>query len=154
LAAIAAIAIHDLERGAEPSRGLALGCAVLGFVLYRDMALTPEKALSVFSIEKVTFPKSFEGQPDPPMKLPLASFARLAALAWVEAQPSEVRGPRLRTRAVEFIDGLQRFSKAYGGNLLFSLTVLEAALVGLGAMLFFGRWVGWSAVDKLPKNFA
>ena len=95
LAGIAAVAIADLERGAAPSRGLAIGVLVLGFVLYRDMVLTPEKALSVFSVEKATFPKSFEEPAEKAMKRALLLFAAsLVALTWF-AKPRRSRARRL-----------------------------------------------------------
>ena len=42
----------------------------------------------------------------------------------------------------------------WSGNLLFGLVVVEAALVGLGAMIFVGKRAAWAPVDKLPKNFS
>jgi len=151
LAGIAAVAIFDLERGAEPSRALALGCAVLAFVLYRDMVLTPEKALSVFSIDKPTFPKSFESDAHLAMVLVTALFAGLVALSWFEAQPAELRRRPLPEQAAEWIGGLRKLAGIWNGNLLFGFVVVEAALVGLGAMLFFGKGFGWSAVGKVPE---
>ena len=47
LAAAAAIAVYDTERGAPPSRALSLGCLVLGIVLYADMVRASDGAGSV-----------------------------------------------------------------------------------------------------------
>jgi hypothetical protein len=156
LAGIVALAVLDLERGAPASRTLALGCAVLGFVLYRDMVLVPDRALSVFSLEKPAFPKSFEPDAAKAMKVVAAAFVGLTVLGWFEQQPREV--PRGRawivTRARQYSDTIRLLARTWNGNLVFSFIVVEAALVGLGAMLFVGQRFGWAAVDKLPKNFA
>jgi hypothetical protein len=46
-------------------------------------------------------------------------------------------------------------ARLWNGNLLFGLVVVEAALVGLGAMVFIGRRVGWAPViEKIPKFWA
>ncbi len=156
LAGIAAVAIVDLERAAAPSRALALGVVLLAFVLYRDMTSMPEKAFAVFVVDKPTFPKSFEQEAGRAMKIAAAAFALLLALTWFEVQPPELaRGPRaLFRRRVESCRTFAReVARAWGGNLVFTLIVIEAALVGLGAMLFFGKRLGWAPVDKLPQNF-
>lgn len=87
LAAIAAIAVLDYERGAPPSRALALGCLVIGIVLYADIVREPEKAMSVFVVDRPQFPKSFEAEGGRRMLLVLAAFAGLIGLTWFEAQP-------------------------------------------------------------------
>jgi len=79
LAAAAALAIFDLERGAPPSRALSLGCALLAFVLYRDFVLQPDKALSVFAVDKGIFPKSFEEPSAAALRL-VARGGRIMAL--------------------------------------------------------------------------
>ncbi len=51
-------------------------------------------------------------------------------------------------------DGAKELGRTWNGNLVFGIVVIEAALVGLGAMIFIGRKLGWGPVDKLPKNWA
>ncbi|WP_433928040.1 glycosyltransferase family 39 protein [Sorangium cellulosum] len=157
LAAIAALAIRDLERGAPSSRALAVGCSVLAFVLYRDLVLSPDRALSVFSVDKPIFPKSFEDEAASAMRLVLLMFAGLVALTWFEEQPRALdRGLRAWARRV--VDdghaGTAELARIWNGNLLFLLIVLEAALIGVGAMLFVGKRVGWGTVARMPNHLA
>lgn len=161
LAAIAAIAIRDFERGAPPSRALSLGTLVLGYVLLTDITRMPEKALAAFSVDKPAFPKSFEEPGAFMMKLAFVLFAGLIALAWLEdprgpEAPGERRGvvAWAQHSAGEYIEHLHEISAVWAGNLVFVGVVIEAALVGLAAMVFFGRRFGWAPVERLPKNFA
>jgi hypothetical protein len=156
LAAAAAVAIFDFERGAPPSRAIALGSMLLVVVLYRDMVLQPEKALSAFVVDKPTFPKSFEFQSASLMRAAAAVFAALTFLAWFEAQPRTRRttiSEHIRERIADYKKILGELGKAWNGNLAFGAIVLEAALIGLGAMLFIGLRLRWGPVIKLPKNF-
>ncbi|XXX73724.1 glycosyltransferase family 39 protein [Sorangium sp. So ce134] len=157
LAAIAALAVRDLERGAPSSRALAVGCSVLAFVLYRDLVLSPDRALGVFSVDKPVFPKSFEEEAASAMRLVLIAFAGLVALTWIEEQPRELdRGLKAWARrlAGDVRASAEELARIWGGNLLFLLIVLEAALVGVGAMLFVGRRIGWGTVARMPNNLA
>ena len=157
LAAIAAIAIRDFERGAPPSRALALSVPILGYVLFTDMKRMPEKALAAFSVDKPTFPKSFETQSELILAWSFALFAGLVALAWFEApEPRERRGivTWASDTVTSYVEGARALAAVWAGNLVFVAVVIEAALVGLGAMVFFGRRFGWGAVERLPKNFA
>ncbi|WP_437808410.1 glycosyltransferase family 39 protein [Sorangium sp. So ce1078] len=157
LAAIAALAIRDLERGAPSSRALAVGCSVLAFVLYRDLVLSPDRALSVFSVDKPVFPKSFEEEAGSAMRFVLIAFAGLVALTWFEEQPRALdRSFKAWARrlAHEIQAGAAELARIWGGNLLFLLIVLEAALVGVGAMLFVGRRIGWGTVARMPNHLA
>jgi hypothetical protein len=156
LAGIAALAIVDLERGAPPSRALAIGTVLLALVLYRDLVLSPERAFDVFEVDKPTFPKSFEEDAASAMRLTMAAFAGLCCLAWFERQPASYPSSIqrwARERMDAYRDALAVIASAWNGNLLFSLVVVEAALVGLGGMLFVGTRAGWSSVQKLPRNF-
>src|SRR5262249_22405037 len=47
--------------------------------------------------------------------------------------------------------GFGEVAAVWNGNLLFALIVVEAALVGLGAMVFIGRRARWGPVDKMPE---
>ena len=157
LAAIAAVAIRDFERGAPPSRALALGTLVLGLVLYLDLTRMPEKALAAFSVDKPAFPKSFEAQSATILRWTLALFTGLVGLSWLEGPRDQEEGgftgwARARTNA--YVDLLRELSRVWSGNLVFVAVVIEAALVGLGAMVFFGRRLGWGPVERLPKFFA
>jgi hypothetical protein len=156
LAAAAAVAIFDFERGAPPSRAIALGTTLLAVVLYSDMVVEPQRALSAFVVDRPTFPKSFEAQSASLMRVATALFTALTFLAWFEAQS---QGPRrslpehVRERIDDYKKVLAGLGKAWNGNLAFSAIVIEAALIGLGAMLFLGLRLRWGPVIKLPKNF-
>jgi hypothetical protein len=157
LAAIVALAVVDLERGAPPSPALALGTALLAFVLYRDLVLMPDKALAVFAVDKAAFPKSFEIGSARWMGVVAASFAGLVGFAWLEEQPAQLP-TSLRawfksvTRTCR--EGLRELGALWGGNLVFALLIVEAALIGLAGMLFIGRSLGWGSVMAIPKNTA
>ncbi|WP_437275699.1 glycosyltransferase family 39 protein [Sorangium sp. So ce375] len=157
LAAIAALAIRDHERGAPSSRALAVGCAVLAFVLYRDLVTSPDRALSVFSVDKPVFPKSFEEEAASAMRFVLLAFAGLVALTWFEEQPRELDrsfSAWARRLLDEVHAGAAELARIWNGNLLFLLIVIEAALVGVGAMLFVGKRIGWGTVARMPNHLA
>lgn len=154
LAGVAALAILDLERGAPPSRALALGALVLGAVLLADIVRDPAKALAAFVVEKPQFPKSFEAAGHHRIVVIFALFVGVTALAWIEEQPRAWwHGPArwAEERAREYGTIAREISRVWAGNLVFGMVVVEAALVGLGAMIFIGRRVGWRQVDRLPK---
>ncbi len=157
LAGMAALAVLDFERGAPPSRALALGCLMLGLVLLADLRHEPDRALAVFGVDRPQFPKSFEVAGGRRLIVVLAAFAGLVGLTWFEDQP---RDPEHRPLAWGRAQG-QLYRASFGelgaiwnGNLLFGLVVVEAALVGLGAMIFLGKRAAWAPVEKLPRNFA
>lgn len=160
LAGVAALSILDLERGAPPSRALALGSLVLGGVLLGDIVREPEKALAAFVVDKPQFPKSFEHDSGRRVVLVFVLFVGISALAWLESYPRrEAERAGGRASFVEHLqevyrDGARELSRIWAGNLLFGMVVVEAALVGFGAMIFIGRRVAWAPVDHLPKMIA
>ncbi|MRG93223.1 glycosyltransferase family 39 protein [Polyangium spumosum] len=155
LAGVAGLAVADFDRGAPPSRALALGVALLAFVLYRDMVLDPARFFSVFEVAKPSFPKSFEATSKTLVRLSAMAFAGLVAIAWFEGRTDK---PGAFSRWIDgLVDDYRRVGKelaaVWNGNLVFGAVVVEAALVGLGAMLFLGTRLGWASVLKLPRNF-
>jgi 4-amino-4-deoxy-L-arabinose transferase-like glycosyltransferase len=157
LAGAAAIVIFDFERGAPPSRALALGTLVLGLVMLADILHEPEKALAPFAVDRAQFPKSFEATGGHRLSLVLVLFAGLVGIAWFEAQPRDPeRSPVNWGRKMVdlYRQGFEYLVTIWNGNLLFGLVVVEASLVGLGAMIFIGKRAAWGAVEKLPKLFA
>jgi hypothetical protein len=90
------------------------------------------------------------------MRVVAVVFAVIVGLAWFEARPDEPEGGIgrwARKRGDEYKTILGELSKVWNGNLAFSAIVLEASLIGLGAMLFIGSRLGWTPVLKVPKNF-
>lgn len=157
LAAAAGIAIRDYERGAPPSRAIALAVPVIGAVLYLDMKRMPEKALAAFALDRPAFPQSFQPQGERILLWSLVLFAALLALAWFEdPEPRARRGPVqwVDDTATAYVEGARSLAEVWAGNLLFVAIVIEAALVGLAAMVFFGRRLGWAPVERMPKLFA
>lgn len=157
LAGAAALVIFDFERGAPPSRALALGTLVLGLIMLADILHEPDKALAPFAVDRAQFPKSFEVIGGHRLMLVLALFAGLVGVAWFEEQPRDPeRSPVNWGRKMVdlYRERFDYLVTIWNGNLLFGLVVVEASLVGLGAMIFIGKRASWSAVEKLPKLFA
>ncbi|MDC3962704.1 glycosyltransferase family 39 protein [Polyangium jinanense] len=155
LAGVVGLAVADFDRGAPPSRALALGVALLAFVLYRDMVLDPGRMFSVFEVDKPVFPKSFEHDATTLMRVSAAAFAALVAIAWFEGRAD--KPGTIDQWAAGLADDYRKVSRelttVWNGNLFFAAVVVEAALVGLGAMLFVGTRLGWASVQRLPRNF-
>lgn len=157
LAGAAALVIFDFERGAPPSRALALGTLVLGLVMFADMLHEPSIALAPFVVDRPQFPKSFEAEGAHRLALVLALFAGIVALTWFEAQPPDPeRSPRAWAprRLDDYRSAAADLTTIWAGNLLFGLVVVEAALVGLGAMIFLGKRASWGPVNTLPRLYA
>lgn len=156
LAGIVAVTVVDFDRGAPPSRTIALATFVLAIVLYRDMTLEPIRVFSVFEVDKPSFPKSFEDASKSYMKLSTIAFAGLVGIAWFESNAERLPSSFRRWRE-ELVDDSRKLidtmATIWNGNLLFGLTVIEAALVGLGLMLFVGTRLNWASTQKLSKNF-
>jgi Dolichyl-phosphate-mannose-protein mannosyltransferase len=157
LAAVAALAVLDFERGAPCSRAMAVGTLILGLVLFADLFREPEKALAAFVVDKPQFPKTFEVTGQVLLAIAIAAFTLVTFLTWFESQP-RTREPTLPEWAVglsrSYRAGVAELGGLWNGNLVFFMVVNEAALVGLGAMVFIGRRVGWAPVDHLSKNFS
>jgi len=155
-AGIAGVAVADFDRGAPPSRALALGTTLFAVLLYRDILLEPARIFSVFEVDKPAFPKSFEEDAARAIRISAVSFAAFVGLSFFESQPDELPssfsswlGDMQRT----YKRALENLSQIWNGNLFFAMVVVEAALVGLGAMLFLGSRFGWASVQRLPRNF-
>ncbi len=157
LAAIAALAIVDFERGSPPSALVGGGTLVLGAVLLGDVVRLPVKVLAVFGVGEQSFPSSFGAKGARLLLIAYAAFGLVVLLSWMERSfeqgPGGLRG-WLRQRLGAYRNTWRALSTAYHGNLAFGALVLEAALVGLGAMLLIGKHLGWSSVAKLPHNYA
>lgn len=160
LAASVGVAFADLERGAPRSVTTALGAAVLGAVLYLDLARGPGRALAAFTIDE----GALDRIADPGAWLPAASalFVTGVALAFVDRRAARARvreqalALRMRRYLRESALGVRGAASALGdawhGNLLFAAVLAEAALVGLGAMLWLGRLLAWPSIQRLPAS--
>lgn len=91
------------------------------------------------------------------MQLAFVIFVGLMGLAWLEERDAKNEGGLAvwaDNRINGYADGLRELAEVWGGNLVFVAVVIEAALVGLAAMVFFGRRFGWAPVERLPKMWA
>ncbi|HVY49333.1 MAG TPA: hypothetical protein VHB21_25755, partial [Minicystis sp.] len=157
LAAIAALAVFDLERGAPPSRALGLTSFFLAVVLFFDFFHEQDRALACFVVDRPAFPKSFESKGDLLLFGATAAFTLVVALAWLEEQPAREGGGVARwarALAEKSKAAVDEIAEVWQGNLAFALTVIEAGFVGLGAMIFVGERVHWAAVERLPRLWA
>lgn len=157
LAAVAALVLTDFDQGAGRSRVVAIGTPLLAVLLWQDMVDLPVKALSPFGVAERTLPQGVEGIGAEQL---MAATAIFVVAAWLSFVDDERRAPRLgsgrwlRQRLAAYRAGARSLARAYKGNLLFGALVVEAALCGLGAMLYVGRRLGWSAVTRFPHNLS
>ena len=161
LAAIVGVVIHDYERGGASS--VAFGVAVLlaCVVLLKDMTAIPLKTLAAYGVAEAELPKGFAPVDSSLLGAAAACFAAFALLTWLDppgllGDDSDASGPRLwLRRRIEVYERVARqLVQIWSGNLLFAFLVVEAALVGLGAMLLVGRRLDWASVTRMPQMFA
>jgi hypothetical protein len=74
------------------------------------------------------------------------------------ADPPDRRGGSLaawlRRRIEHYEQSVRELNEVWKGNLVFGFLVVEAACIGLAAMIVVGRWIGWSSVTRMPQLFA
>lgn len=162
LAASVGVAFAELERGAPRSLTVALGAAVLAAVLHLDLARAPGRALSAFPVDEPSLDRIAEAGAWLPATSAL--FVVGVTLAFVDRRAVGARpgvhelGARsrayLRESAAELRRSARALSEAWQGNLLFAAVLLEAALFGLGAMLWLGRLLAWPSIQRLPAGWS
>ncbi|MEI9951149.1 MAG: hypothetical protein WDO74_19755 [Pseudomonadota bacterium] len=127
LAIAVALFVRDFERGARVSRALPMVVCAFAILLLVDFKNFPEKGLSAFCVSDVHFPDSFRVAGERWLSAGTLIFCgafffllqERSSHQDVRFQPSEYRvWPRV-------------LRELWAGNLLFSLGVFEAALVGL-----------------------
>lgn len=148
-------------RDTRPSALEALTIAFALLVLAVDLDRMPSRSLAVFAVEAAAFPVTFT-EPAKAMLAPVAGlFGFLAFFAHLDgatgsALSRSTIGGELRAwvvaRRASARDIGGTLYRAFDGNLVFACVLVEAALVGLGAMLAIGSRAGWSAVAKLPQG--
>lgn len=156
LVAIGALALYDFERGAHPSRALAVITSLLAVLLYLDFSHTPEKAFSAFAVAQTSFPESFRISATRMAAVAMLVFAAPMFLAFLDrdgplADDAEQNDPDLHPldryqayREVRvIIDDLQRI---WNGNLGFFAVMIEAAMVGVAILVFVGERIAWKGV--------
>jgi hypothetical protein len=145
-AAACALALEDVARTGRPSRAVAYGTAFLLALLALDLRRFPEKGIVVFGLRQAAFPHSFE----PAAKRYVSLCALVFALGFVvfSLDPDSPDGePAQRSRSSfwqqisvmpEGRAWLLELSEAMQGNIAFVAIMIEAALVGVAAVVLLG----------------
>ncbi|HEY6079135.1 MAG TPA: glycosyltransferase family 39 protein [Polyangiaceae bacterium] len=127
-AILVALALAELEDGRLGSPLLGVAVAALAVMLAFDLHGYPEKVLAGYGLGGVTLPETLEPLSG---KLWLASGLVLALVSVLCLSEREVAGQRLpRFERQEYTGVLTSVQRAWDGNLVFALLVMEAGLVG------------------------
>jgi hypothetical protein len=124
LAATAAIALFDFERGAPASVAVGASTAVLLGVLYVDFRSLPDETLAPFAVGAATLPDGFRATAEHSWGLALGVFALVALGTWVERAPER----RLFDRG-RIARGVRAVLGAWEGNAWRVYAALVAAAV-------------------------
>jgi len=128
-----AVAIRDLERGANASIAIGVGTLLLAAVLHHDFHELPEKAYQTFGITGATFPEGFKNTALGLWWVALGTFALCALFTWVEREAD--REPFDPTNYARVLRALQ---EAYDGVLSFVYLATVAAASLAGVVLVIG----------------
>jgi hypothetical protein len=136
LAVLVAAALRSLESGPLGSPLLALAVAALAIVIGLDLRENPDKALSGFGLVGAVLPEDL--QPTAARLWLIGALAlAVAALCLFERDPPGARAPSFER--AEYASVLSALQRAYNGNLVFALLLLEAALVGFLLLCALGE---------------
>lgn len=144
VAAVVALSLLDVARGAHTSRAFVLVTALLALVLSLDLKNLPEKGLAPYAVAQATFPDAWRADAGALARAAavVASLALLLAFADGGApKPLDRARPLLdRVTAWREVDEIfDALGKVWNGNLTFVAVMFEAMLVGFGALLFFAE---------------
>jgi hypothetical protein len=156
VSALVALAFDDLVGGATPSRVAAFATVVLIAILGFDLAREPARNLAMVGGESSSFPESSIGLGKAWVVATAAAVGIGAAIAAsIDPRGAPAGGPPAIARAArdDARALLRAVASAWGGNLAFLLVVVEAALVGLAAMVVVGRAAEWSSILRLPELY-
>jgi hypothetical protein len=126
LAVIPALALVDLDRGAPASRTLGMVIGALALVLLFDFDAFPEKALAAFVVPDPRLPETFRATSTQFMAAGTLAFAAVVFVALLE----EPDPGRATFEQKEYARWFVTLRDLWGGNLLFGMLALEAALLG------------------------
>jgi hypothetical protein len=126
LAVIPALGLVDLDRGAPASRVFGMVVGALALVLLFDMDAFPEKALSAFVVADPRLPETFRATSTLVLAAGTLAFAAVVFVALLEEPDPSL--PTFERR--EFGAWFVTLRELWGGNLLFGLLAVEAALIG------------------------
>jgi len=154
LAIAVALFVRDFERGARVGRALPMVVCAFAILLLVDFRNFPEKGLSAFCVNDVHFPDSFRVAAE--RWLSAGTLIFCGAFFFLLQERSGHLDPRFQ--ASEYRVWPRVLRELWAGNLLFSLVVFEAALVGLCALgwlservLTFGRL---EALGTMQRSWA
>lgn len=148
LAAMGGVILLDFERGAHPSRALAVASCALAALFLADFVRIPDKGMAVFATPFAAFPESFRAEGQGAVTLAALVFMLPLVLALIDPPGLPEPDPALpwyrRLTAYDDVAALLReLNELWQGNLAFVAVMVEAMLVGLGALLFLGGRLGW-----------
>lgn len=153
LAGMIGVVFRDYDRGAPPSRAVAMGVAAFAILFYTDFKNFPEKGLSAFAVEGARFPESFKEEGTRIVKYGAVLFSGAFFLTWLERADGSIRAG---------FDEAKRYLKTLrtelGGNLWFALLVTQAALVGYALLAFLSskyfHWKQFANMSPVAKQVA
>ena len=135
LAIAIALFVRDFERGARVPRGLSMVVCAFAILLLVDFKNFPEKGLSAFCVNDAHFPDSFRVAAE--RWLGAGTLIFCGAFFFLLQERSNHRDARFE--ASEYRVWPRVLRELWAGNLLFTLVVLEAALVSLCLLGLLGQ---------------
>jgi hypothetical protein len=147
LAALGGLALEDFERGSHPSRALAVMSCLLAALFVGDFSRMPEKTMAAFALPQGAFPEGFRGEQHGVI-VAAVLFCAALSLAFLDGHeryeaPAGLPWYRRFTAWDDAAALLRELGEIWQGNLAFVGVMLEAMLVGLGALLFLGDRLRW-----------
>jgi hypothetical protein len=138
LAVLIAGALRSLESGSLGSPLLGLTMAALAVVIGFDLRESPDKSMTGFGVAGATLPESLQGTA---ATLWLGGGLLLGVVAVLCLYERDEAGAKILERA-EYARVLGALQRAYGGNVVFALLLLEAGLVGFLLLCALGERLG------------
>jgi hypothetical protein len=156
-AVIAALALHDLNRGAPASRVAGGLVAVFALLFWLDFRNLPEKVLTPFGVESARFPESFRVAGQQWLMIGTLLAVLTVFLAFLETEDDATARPK-PFAPDDYLAWLRTVRDLWNGNLLFGCCVLEAALLGFFAFAELGERVPnlqrFAASGEMSRMFA
>lgn len=148
LAGIVGLVLTDFERGAHASRALVVTTGALLVLFVTDFSRMPEKTMAAFVLQGLSFPDGFQEDSKIVIRLTALLFGGAVVLAFLDPHGERGGGEdgpwyRRWTAWGEVEALLRELTELWQGNLAFVAVMLEAMLVGLGALLFLGDRFRW-----------
>ncbi|MCS6901418.1 MAG: glycosyltransferase family 39 protein [Myxococcales bacterium] len=148
LAALGGLVLEDFEQGSHPSRALVVVTCLLTALLTADFSRMPEKTMAVFTLPQGAFPEGIRGEGTDMIVLASLVFCTSLTLAFLDGHDTLQVSPGLPwyRRLTPWDDAValgKELINIWQGNLAFVGVMLEAMLVGLGALLFLGDRFHW-----------